>query len=93
MEEVPHRTSLAPFAFPCSVLCLIGVEAEGFVDYQGRAEIIAIVRWNLRPVIFRVGLTQINLCGVILGALADFFLVRAPLAGTLRNGSAIEFFW
>ena len=27
MEEVPRRTSLAPFAFPCFVLYLIGVEA------------------------------------------------------------------
>ena len=37
MEEVPRRTSLAPLAFPCFVLCLIGVETEGFLDYQGRA--------------------------------------------------------
>ena len=36
------------------VLCLIGMETEGLVDYQGRAGIIAIVRWNLRPVIFGV---------------------------------------
>ena len=54
MEEVPRRTSLAPFAFPCFVLCLIGVEAEGLLDYQGRAGIMSIVRWNLRPVIFGV---------------------------------------
>ena len=27
-------------AFPCSVQCLIGVEAEGLFDYQGRAGII-----------------------------------------------------
>ena len=31
-----------------------GVEAEGLLDYQGRAGIISIVRWNLRPVIFGV---------------------------------------
>ena len=31
-----------------------GVETEGFLDYQGRAGIISIVRWNLRPVIFGV---------------------------------------
>ena len=37
MEEVPHRTSLVPLAFPCFVLCLIGVETEGPLDYQGRA--------------------------------------------------------
>ena len=48
MEQVPRHTSPAPFAFPCFVLCLIGVEIEGLVDYQGRAGIIAIVRWNLR---------------------------------------------
>ena len=54
MEEVPHRTSLVPLAFLCFVLCLIGVETEGILDYQGRAGIISIVRWNLRPVIFGV---------------------------------------
>ena len=35
MDEVPRRTSLAPLAFPCFVLCLIGVETEGLLDYQG----------------------------------------------------------
>ena len=30
------------------------VETEGLLDYQGRAGIISIVRWNLRPVIFGV---------------------------------------
>ena len=54
MEEVPCRTSLAPLASPCYVLCLVGVETEGFVDYQGRAGIISIVRWNLRSVILGV---------------------------------------
>ena len=39
---------------PLFVHCLIRVEAEGFLDYQGRAGIISIVRWNLRPVIFGV---------------------------------------
>ena len=48
------RTSLVPLAFPCFVLYLIRVEAEGLLDYQGRAGIISIVRWNLRPVIFGV---------------------------------------
>ena len=52
MEEVPRRTSLAPLASPCFVLCLLRVETEGLLDYQGRAGIISIVRWNLRPVIF-----------------------------------------
>ena len=36
MEEVPRRTSLAPVTSPCSVLYSIGVETEGFLDYQGR---------------------------------------------------------
>ena len=54
MEEVPRRTSLVPLAFPCFVLGLTGVETEGLLDYQGRAGIISIVRWNLRPVIFSV---------------------------------------
>ena len=53
MEEVPRRTSLAPLASPCFLLCL-GVEAERLLDYQGRAGIISIVQWNLRPVIFGV---------------------------------------
>ena len=39
---------------PLLVHCLLRVEAEGLLDYQGRAEIISIVRWNLRPVIFGV---------------------------------------
>ena len=39
---------------PGFLRCLIGVETEGFLDYQGRAGIISIVRWNLRPVIFGV---------------------------------------
>ena len=37
---------------PLFVHCLIRVEAEGLLDYKGRAGIISIVRWNLRPVIF-----------------------------------------
>ena len=36
---------------PLFVHCLIRVEAEGLLDCQGRAGIISIVRWNLRPVI------------------------------------------
>ena len=50
----PRRTSLVPLAFPCFVLCPAGVETEGLLDYQVRAGIISIVRWNLRPVIFGV---------------------------------------
>ena len=44
MEEAPRRTSLAPFAFPCFVLCLRRVETEGILDYEARAGIISIVR-------------------------------------------------
>ena len=43
MEEVPRRTSLVPLAFPCFVLCLIGVDTEGLLDYQGRAGSISIL--------------------------------------------------
>ena len=43
--------SLYPIASPCCALCLIGMEAEGFLDYQGRAGIMSIVRY-LRLVIF-----------------------------------------
>ena len=39
---------------PLFVHCLIRVETEGLLDYQGRAGIISIVRRNLRPVIFGV---------------------------------------
>ena len=39
---------------PLFVHCLIRVEAEGLLDYQGRVGIISIVRWNLCPVIFGV---------------------------------------
>ena len=35
MEEVLRRTSLVPLAFPCFVYCLIGVDKEGLLDYQG----------------------------------------------------------
>ena len=44
----PHPLS------PSFVLCLVGVETERFLDYQRRAGISSIVRWNLRPVIFGV---------------------------------------
>ena len=42
---------------PCVLLFdtyLIEVETEGLLHYEGRAGIISIVRWNLRPVIFGV---------------------------------------
>ena len=41
-------------AFPRFVPCLIGLETEGLLDYEGRAGIVSIVRWNLCPVIFGV---------------------------------------
>ena len=48
---------------PCVFLfvyCFIRVDAEGLLDYQGRAGIISIVRWNLRPVIFGVDTSQLR---------------------------------
>ena len=35
----------------------MGMETEEFLDYQGRAGFISIVRWNLFPVIFGVDLS------------------------------------
>ena len=53
IEEVPRRTSLVPLASPC--LCFVlRVTTEGHLDYQGRARIMSIVWWNLRPAIFGV---------------------------------------
>ena len=53
-SSVPYLacTPCVPLFVHCSAL--IRVEAEGLLDYQGRAGIISIVRWNLRPVIFGV---------------------------------------
>ena len=48
-SEFTRRTAIASLAS-----LRIGVEAEGLLDYQGRAGIISIVRWNVRPVIFGV---------------------------------------
>ena len=45
---------------PLFVHCLIRVEAEGLLDYQGRAGVISIVRWNLRPVIVGVALKSLE---------------------------------
>ena len=36
------RKSFPPLASPCFVLCLIRVETEGLLDYQGRAGIIPL---------------------------------------------------
>ena len=50
---VPRSHPLRPL-----VLYLVenfkGVEAEELLDYQGRAGIISIVRWNFRPVLCSV---------------------------------------
>ena len=52
---------------PLFVLCFLGVETEGLLDYQERAGIISIVQWNLRPVIF--GEVTFGSCkGTVLGA-------------------------
>ena len=37
---------------PLFVHCLIGVETEGLLDYQGKPGIISVVRRSLRPVMF-----------------------------------------
>ena len=59
-SSAPHlaRTPCVPLF----VHCLLRVEAEGLLDYQGRAGIISIVRWNLRPVIFGVELAPVQHC-------------------------------
>ena len=54
MQEVPRRTSRAPLASPLLMFILIGLEAKGFLAFQGQRGIISVVRWNLRPVIFGV---------------------------------------
>ena len=36
---------------PLFLLPLIGLEAKGLLDFQGRRGITSVVRWNLRPVI------------------------------------------
>ena len=51
---------------PCVTLfCVLcskkGVQTEGLLDYQGRAGIISIVRWNLRYVIFGVEVSGVRL--------------------------------
>ena len=39
---------------PVFLLTLIGLEAKGLLDFQGRRGITSVVRWNPRPVIFVV---------------------------------------
>ena len=62
----------------CFVHSLIRAAAEGLLDYQGRAGIISIVQWNLRPVIFGVDFVderQIThlICARLKYDLYDFF--------------------
>ena len=56
--KLRRKFRIAPRLHPLHPLvlyyCFKGVETEGILDYQGRARIISIVRWNLRPVIFGV---------------------------------------
>ena len=66
------RTPCAPYF----LFCLIGVETEGFLDYQGKAGIISIVRWNLRPVIFGVECCSLTLRGPDL--LESYHFYTAP---------------
>ena len=59
MEMNGGSSTPYPACTPCVPLfvhCIIRVEAEGLLDYHGRAGIISIVLWNLRPVIFGVEL-------------------------------------
>ena len=84
MEEVPRRTSLAPLASLCFLLCLIGVEAEGLLDYEERAGIISIVRWNLRPVIFGVDRSG----GIFTQSVADIRWINNPDSDSDREGAA-----
>ena len=39
---------------PLFMLILIGLEAEGLLDFHERREITCVVRWSLRPVILGV---------------------------------------
>ena len=58
MEMIGGSSASHLACTPCvHLFCALfngGVETEGLLDYQGRAGIISIVRWNIRPVIFGV---------------------------------------
>ena len=47
------RTPRVPFF----MLILIGLEAKGFLAFQGRRGIASLVQWNPRPVIFGVAVS------------------------------------
>ena len=56
MEMIGRRTALYLVHTPrisFFVLALIGLEAKGLLAVQERRGIASVVRWNLRPVIFR----------------------------------------
>ena len=65
---------------PLFVHCLIRVEAEGLLDFQGRAGIISIVRWNLCPVIFGVD----HIIGKQAEIRTNFLNIFVKMLGTVR---------
>ena len=76
--------SLAPLGPLFCALFNRGGNMAGLVDYQGRAGIISIVRWNLRLVIF--GLDGRNRAIVIAGSLAR--LIAAIRITSVRRSLA-----
>ena len=68
--RIPRNSPRAPrMAFslrprgsvPNQPLTIIGLEAKGLLDFQGRRGIASVVRWNLRPVIFGADLISLVL--------------------------------
>ena len=53
---VPRLRPLCPLV----ALFLKRVETEGVLDYQGRAGVASIARWNLHPVVFGVEESPVN---------------------------------
>ena len=51
-RAVPRSYPLRSLVF--YFVYILGVETEGLLDYQGRAGIISIVRWNVRTVLLGV---------------------------------------
>ena len=46
---------LVPLAFPCFVLCLMGVKTEGLLEYEGRDHFIDLLMGLLRGAVFDHG--------------------------------------
>ena len=67
--------------FSCFVFCFLRVEREELFDYQGRAGIISIVRWILRPVIFGVGFVFLHTSAIQGGFVFVFCSRPAGLQG------------